>query len=161
MEGQEQKNVILGIYVMGIKKRPELANNPCVLQYAESASRLILSITVNETIENISIDRSKIIEAKNVVRTIISQNDFKNTSANEASVKMLAIAFTGTAYGPLVGTLINSSGLLKGSNSGAVTYTSLNEIHITYINDDNEQRDLIIQTDLNPDNFIEIINNSR
>lgn len=157
MEEQNNK-IILGVYVMGIKKRPELANKPCVLQYIENENRLALSITVNESIENIYFDRSKIIGARNVVRTIISQDDFKNKSVSEVDVKLLAVAFTGTAYGPLVGTLIDRSGLLRGSNSGAVTYTSLNEVHITYINDENEQRDLMIQTDLDPSYLIDLIN---
>ena len=154
---EESKNVILGIYIMGIRKRPELANKPCVVQYLENDKRVILSITANETVENIAIDRSRIVNAKNVVRTIISQNEFRDTSMNEVDVNKLAMAFTG-AYGGLIGTLANQSGLFHSSNSGAVTYTSLNELHITYMGDDDMQRDLIIQTDLDPTNLIDLIN---
>lgn len=155
---EENKNVILGIYIMGIKKRPELANKPCVVQYLENDKRVVVSITVNEMIENISIDRSRIVNVRNVPRTILSQNEFKDTSINESDLNVLAAAFMGS-YGGLVGTLVNQSGLLKSSNSGAVTYTSLNELHITYIDEENLQRDLMIQTDLDPTNFMNLINN--
>lgn len=155
---EENRNVILGIYIMGIKKRPELANKPCVVQYLENEKRVVLSITVNEMVENISIDRSRIVNVRNVPRTILSQNEFKDTSINESDVSVLASAFMGS-YGGLVGTLVNQSGLLKSSNSGAVTYTSLNELHITYIDEENLQRDLMIQTDLDPTNFMNLINN--
>ena len=155
---EENRNVILGIYIMGIKKRPELANKPCVVQYLENEKRVVVSITVNEMIENISIDRSRIVNVRNVPRTILSQNEFKDTSINESDVNVLAAAFMGS-YGGLVGTLVNQSGLLKSSNSGAVTYTSLNELHITYIDEENLQRDLMIQTDLDPTNFMDLMNN--
>ena len=154
---EENQNVIFGIYVMGIKKRPELSNKPCVLQYLEEDKKLVLAFTLNGSVENVFFDGNKIISAKNVPRTIISQNEFKDTSVNEFDVNTFAITFGG-AYGSLVGNLVNKSGLLNSSNSGAVTYTSLNELHVTYINDDNEQRDLVIQTDLDIDNFIALIN---
>lgn len=154
---EEQNNYVLGVYIMGIKRRPELANKPCVIQYVANERRLVLTITVNESVETIPVDRSRVINARNVVRTIMSQDDFKNKSISQTDVQLLAVAVTGT-YGALLGTLVNQSGLLNNTNSGAVTYTSLNELHITYMNDDNEQRDLIIQTDMDPSNLINIIN---
>ena len=154
---EEQKNVLLGIYIMGIKRRPDLANKPCILQYSEVDGNIILSITVNGSFENISIDRSRIVGARSVVRTIMSQDEFKNTSVNQTDVQLLATAFTGV-YGALVGNLVNKSGLLNSSNSGAVTYSSLNELRITYINDDNEQRNLVLQTDMYPSNIVNYIN---
>ena len=153
---EEKKGILLGIYIMGIKKRPELANRPCVLQYIENYKKLVLSVTVNEHVENIIFDQSKIMHVKNVVRTIVSQDEFKDNSVNESDVRLLAHAIS-IGYGGLFAELINRSGLLKKSNSGAVTYTSINELHITYMNDENEQRDLIIQTDLNPDDFIDCV----
>lgn len=156
---EENKNILLGIYVMGIKKRPELANKPCVVNYSVEEKKLTLSINVEESVENIFLDRSRILGARNVVRTIMSQDEFKNTSVNGYDVNVVATAFAGV-YGNLVGTLVNQSGLLNRTNSGSVTYTSLNELRITYMNDDNEQRDLVVQTDLNPDEFINLINNN-
>ena len=148
---EEQNNVILGFYIMGIRKRPELANKPCAVTYSNST--LTLSITVNDTVENISFEQSRIMGVKNIVRTIMSQPEFQNTSINQYNVQLLATAVTGVS-GVLIGSLINQSGLLNNTNSGAVNYTSLNEVHITYKNDEDEQRDIIIQTDLDPTNFI-------
>ena len=153
---EEQNNAIIGFYIMGIRKRPELANKPCAVSYSESNRCLTLSITVNDAVENISFEIGRIVQVRNVVRTIMSQPEFQNTSVNQYNVQLLATAVAG-ASGVLIGSLINQSGLLNSSNSGAVNYTSLNEIHITYMNDENEQRDLIVQTDLDPTNFIDYL----
>lgn len=155
---EEQNNIILGIYIMGIKKRPELAHKPCVITYSDVDKKLDLAITYDDKVEKLSYDISKIVGAKNVVRTIMSQTDFKDSSPNEQNITLLTTAISGV-YGPLLGTLLNSSKLLSNSNSGEVNYTSLNELQITYINDEGEQRDLLIQTDLDPTKFIELINN--
>lgn len=143
---------------MGIKKRPDIANIPCVIQYNDKGITLSIT-TANNTVENILIDKSRISGSKNVIRTIISQDDFKDTSVNQADVQILATALVGS-YGEILGTLINKSGLLNSSNGGAETYTSLNELHISYTNDDNEQRDLIIQIDIDPTGLIDLINGS-
>lgn len=155
---EEQNNVILGIYVMGIPKRAELANKPCAVTYSNADRKLVLTITFDNTVENISFDITRIVSVKNVVRTIMSQSEFKDNTPSQYNMQLLATAIAGTA-GPLIGALLSSSGLLNSSNSGKVNYTSLNEVHITYINDNNEQRDLLIQTDLDPTAFIELINN--
>ena len=154
---EEQNNIILGIYIMGIRKRPELAHKPCVVTYSDINKKLDLAITYDDKVEKISYDISRIVGVKNVVRTIMSQTDFKDSSPNQQSVALLTNDISGV-YGPLLGTLLNSSKLLSNSNSGEVNYTSLNELQITYLNDEGEQRDLLIQTDLDPTKFIELIN---
>ena len=154
---EEQKNVLLGIYVMGIRKRPDLANQPCILQYIETEGRLVLSITANGGVENFSFDKSKLVSASNSVRTIMSQDEFKDTSVNQANIQLLATAVTGP-YGALIGTLVGKSGMFNSSNSGSVTYSTLNEVRIAYINDENEQRNMVIHTDLDPSGIIDYIN---
>ena len=155
---EEKNNAIVGIYVMGIPKRAELANKPCALTYSSANRQLVLTVTYDNNVENISFDINRIVSARNVVRTIMSQSEFKDNTPSQYNMQLLATAIAGTA-GPLIGALLSSSGLLNSSNSGKVNYTSLNEVHITYINDNNEQRDLLIQTDLDPAGFIDLINN--
>jgi hypothetical protein len=155
---EEQNSIILGIYIMGLRKRPELAHKPCVITYSNENKKIDLAITYDDKVEKISFDISRIVGAKNVVRTIMSQSDFKDSSPNEQSVTLLTTAISGV-YGTMFATLLNSSKLLSNSNSGEVNYTSLNELQITYINDEGQDRDLLIQTDLDPTKFIELINN--
>ena len=150
----ENEIYIVGDYISGIAKRPDLANHTCVLIYKEN--EFLLSFAPNGKVEQFSISYNIIDDITFRKRVIVSEQkvEIKDTKVER---DVLAVAL----LGPTGLIANNMPGLKKAfaddNTHGKMDYNELYELIIKYHTAE-DTRNLIINVHEDPKEFIEHFN---
>ena len=141
---------VVGEYISGIKKRPDLVNEPCVLVYKESG--LSLSILVNEKAESFDFPYASIDNITINNRIIATENTSLERKDPATYDNLVAFALFGVkGYGVTKSAELSN---IAFNNIGKVDFSNRSELIVEYHTED-ENRRLLLYVHTDPTYFVE------
>lgn len=141
---------VVGEYISGIKKRPDLVNGPCVLVYKESG--LSLSILVNEKAESFDFPYSCIDNILVNNRVIPLESTSLERKDPDTYENLVAFALFGVkGYGVTKTAELSN---IAFNNIGKVDFSNRSELIVEYHTED-ENRRLLLYVHTDPTYFVD------
>ena len=151
----EKELYIVGEYISGIKKRPDLVNQPCALIYREEV--LTLSVLVNEEAEIFDFPYSSINNISSSTRVLVSENMGLNNKDPRTYEHLIAFAIRGFK-GYTVSKMSEISEQAFHNTIGRMDYSHMFELIVEYNSPEGIRR-LLLNTFNNPKPFIKYFDN--
>ena len=150
----ENEIYVVGEYISGLKKRPDLVNQPCVLVYKENG--LTLSVLVNEQAESFDFSYDSIDNITVNNRLIATENTTLDRNAPSTYDNLLAFSLTGIKGYSVTKTAELSD--IAFNPIGKIDYSKRIELVVEY-HTDTENRRLLLVVHNDPTEFVEYFKN--
>ncbi len=149
-EIDKSNDVIFGVYISGIPKRPDLSKKVCVLGYDND--KFLLYITNGDKVENFKISYGIVDSITSRQRVVMEQNDVINEDDTQDRQTLANEVIS--VFGNNVANMIVNDIKKTGSN---VSYNDLYELNLNFKVLDDVKR-LIININTDPTEFINKFN---
>ena len=150
----ENEALVLGDYISGIAKRPDLSNQPCALVCKENS--FVVSVLVGEKGEPFEIPYNIVESCTYRQRVVVSENMLDKKGTTQMNRDLLLMALIGPT-GVMINHLPGVDKMFNNNNIGKVDYNNMFELIIEYRTPERNKR-LVINTYEEPSKIVNYYN---
>ena len=145
---------VIGEYVSGVTKRPDLVGKPCVLLHGDDG--VVLTVMAGDEPESFNFPYDSINGVKSDIRLLVSENMGQSKDRNWPYAKLIAYSLNGLK-GYRNARMAEIRDQAFNNTIGKMEYSKRRELIIEYHNETGDRR-LFIYADSNPRDFINHFN---